>query len=75
MNIFVKVKTGRKEEKVERVDENHFLVLVKERPMKGLANEAVVRVLADYFKVGVSRVNIVSGFKSRQKVIKIGLCA
>ena len=75
MNIFVKVKIGRKEEKVERVDENHFLVLVKERPMKGLANEAVVRVLADYFKVGVSRVNIVSGFKSRQKVIKIGLCA
>jgi len=71
MKIFVKVKTGSKKEKVEKLDDNHFLVFVKERPQKGLANEAVVKVLAGYFKVGASRVSMISGFKSRQKIIEI----
>ena len=73
MKIFVKIKVGCKEEKVEEVDDGHFVVSVKERPMRGLANKAVIKALANYFKVGVSAVNIVSGFKSRQKIVKINL--
>ena len=71
MKIFVKTKVGAKEESVEKIDENHFIVSIKERPVKGLANKAVVKALADYFKVGNSEVSIVSGFKSRQKTVKI----
>jgi len=71
MKIFVKTKVGVKKESVEKIDETHFIVSVKERPVKGLANKAVVRALADYFKVSNSAVSIVSGFKSRQKTVKI----
>jgi len=71
MKIFVKVKTGAKEEKIEKTDESNYLVSVKERPKKGLANKAVVRILSRYFKVPQKSVVIVSGFSSRQKLIKI----
>lgn len=71
MKVFVKIKVGCKKEKVEKVDENHFIVSVKERPIKGLANKALIKALANYFKIGVSNINIISGFKSRQKIIKV----
>jgi uncharacterized protein YggU (UPF0235/DUF167 family) len=38
----------------------------------GRANEAVVEALAEHFKVPKSRVSIVGGFKSKQKVVRIG---
>jgi len=71
MEIFVKVKPASGEEKVEKIDEAHFVVSVKELPVKGLANKGIVRVLSGYFSVPQSKVRIVSGHFSRQKVIKI----
>lgn len=71
MKIFVKVKPAAKEERVEKIDENNFKVEVKEPPVEGRANMAVVRALAEYFGVAQSNVRIVSGFTSRLKTIEI----
>ncbi|MBU1146554.1 DUF167 domain-containing protein [Patescibacteria group bacterium] len=71
MKIFVSAKPRAREEKVERVDENNFIVSVTAPPVKGLANQAIIKVVAGYFKVAPSRVKIVSGFTSRQKVLEI----
>ena len=71
MKIFVKVRLGAKKEKIEKVDQTHFVISVKERPIKGAANKAVIRALADYFKVSKSEVQIKSGLASRQKIIQI----
>ena len=71
MEIFVKVKPKAKEEKVKKIDEAHFEVWVKKPPAKGRANKAVVKVLADYFNTSLSRINIISGFKSKEKVLQI----
>lgn len=71
MKIFVSVKPGAKEEKVFRLDETHFKVSVKEPPVDGRANWAVIRTLADYFKKPVSSLRIVSGQASRQKTFEI----
>ena len=71
MKIFVKVKPKAREEKVEKVDDVNFRVSVKQSPEKGKANQAVVRVLADYFGVSQSKINIVSGSTSRLKIIEI----
>lgn len=71
MKIFVKVKTGAKEEKIEKTDENNYKVFIKERPEKGLANKAVIKILSRYFKVPQKNAIIISGFSSRQKIIKI----
>ena len=45
-------------------------------PERGKANEAVVRLLASVLNVGTSRVAVVSGFTSKDKVVQVaGLSA
>jgi len=71
MKIFVKAKPGAKAEKMEKIDDSHFTVSVKEPPIQGMANLAIIKVFAEYFGVAPSSVKIVSGFTSRQKIIEI----
>lgn len=81
MRIFVKVKAGSKENKVEepqqrllQTDErlnDYYTVSVKEPPVEGRANDAVVRLLAEYFDVPRSYVMLVSGSVSKIKVFAI----
>lgn len=71
MRINVKAKPGAKKEEVEKIGEFDYRVSVKEPPIKGKANEAVVRVLAKYFKVPSANVRIISGPASRNKIVDI----
>jgi hypothetical protein len=71
MKIFVKAKPNSREEKVEKVDDSNYIVSVKELPVKGKANEAIRNALALYFKTSSSRIKIISGFSSRNKIIEI----
>ncbi len=70
MKIQVKVKPNSKSEEVSQ-EEGSFVVKVKEPPMEGKANQAVIKLLARHFDVPQNQVRIVSGFKSRNKVIEI----
>lgn len=56
---------------VEKVDDAHFVVKVKAPPVDGKANIAIVEALAEYFNIGQSRVRLVSGAASKQKVFEI----
>lgn len=71
MKLFVKAKPGMREEYVEKIDDTHFEVFVKEPPLKGRANDGIVRALAKHFAIAPSRVRIISGYTSRQKIIEI----
>lgn len=71
MKIFIKVKTGAREDKIEEIGENNFLVSVKARPVKGRANIAVERAVAGHFGIPVSRVKIVSGLFSKKKILEV----
>jgi len=73
MEIFVKAKPKSKIEKVEKIDENHFEVWVKEPPVEGRANFAIIKALADYFNVKMSEVRLKSGFTSRNKKFDVGI--
>jgi len=73
MRIFVRVKTGAREEKVQELDETHFSVSVEERPIDGKANRAVLEAVARHFRISPSRVAIVSGSSSREKCIDVAL--
>lgn len=73
MKINVKAKPNSKQEKVEKIDEQNYVVFVKEPPEKGKANNAVKNALAVYFKTGSSNVKIISGYTSRNKIIEINL--
>jgi len=71
MKIFVIAKPNSKEEKIEKINSNYFKIAVKEPPLKGMANKAIIRVLSEYFKVSKLNIKIVSGHTSRQKIIEI----
>ena len=71
MKINVKAKPSAREEKVEKIDEQNFVVSVKEPPEKGKANEAIRNALAVYFKTASARVKIISGYSSRNKIVEI----
>jgi uncharacterized protein YggU (UPF0235/DUF167 family) len=83
MKIIVKAKTRAKEEKVERVEQPAldlgagksemvtYKVSVKEMPIGGKANEAIIKALARYFDTAPSRIQLVSGAASKQKVFEI----
>jgi uncharacterized protein len=71
MKIFVKVKPGAREERVEKIDDINFKVQVTQPPEKGKANLAVIKALAEYFDLSQSNIQIVSGSTSKLKVIEI----
>jgi len=70
MKIQVKVKPNSKTEELSQ-EGNLFLVKVKEPPKEGKANQAVIKLLTQHFGVSQSQVKILSGLKSRNKVIEI----
>jgi len=71
MKIFVKAKPSAKKQNIEKIDDSHFVISVKEPPVQGLANKAVLKNLADYFGIPQENVRIISGFTSRQKIVEI----
>lgn len=71
MRIFVKAKPGSFKEHVEKVDETHFIIAVREPPEKGLANLVIRKALADFLSISPSRITQLSGFASRNKVYAV----
>lgn len=66
--IEVQVKAGSKKGPlVEEQDDGSFVIYVRERAAEGKANEAVIKLVAEYFKVPKSRVQLTSGHKSKTK--------
>jgi uncharacterized protein YggU (UPF0235/DUF167 family) len=86
MRIIVKAKTRAKVNKVERVgqpaldftvsESEHlgmvtYKVSVKEAPIDGKANEAIIKALAEYFATAKTNISLISGQTSKQKVFEI----
>ena len=71
MKISVRVKPNAKQEKIEKVNEGQFLIRVKEKPQEGKANKAVIKVLSEYFEVPQSRIVLLKGQSSKEKIFEI----
>lgn len=71
MRLFIKVKPNAKENKIEKISEDSFIVKIKEPPKEGRANKALIELLAEYFKVPKSKIKIISGQFFRQKILEI----
>ena len=71
MRFDVLVKTGSKKNEVIEGPEGELIVRTTVRAHDGEANKAIIQILAKHFKVGKTRVKIVSGEKSKRKIIEI----
>ncbi len=71
MKIFVKAKPNSRVESIKKLSETNLEVCIKEPPMRGQANVAIIEALAKHFNVGISKVRLVSGRASRNKIFEI----
>lgn len=71
MLINVKVTPKSKLNQATQIDDTHFVVHTTAAPDKDKANEAVIRLLSTHLKIPKSRLAIIKGETSRQKIIEI----
>ncbi|OHB16534.1 MAG: hypothetical protein A2431_04300 [Candidatus Zambryskibacteria bacterium RIFOXYC1_FULL_39_10] len=85
MKIFVKAKAKAKENKIipppqklwpekepgGSKEKEWFIISVKEPPVSGKANTAIIKLLAEYFKISSSNITLSSGASSKNKVFEI----
>ncbi|MEI8176779.1 MAG: DUF167 domain-containing protein [Candidatus Omnitrophota bacterium] len=71
MRICVKVKPNAKQQRVEKIDQDHYAVWIREKPVEGRANDAAIRAIADHFHIPPSQVMLIKGQTSREKVFEV----
>ncbi len=71
MRIYVKIHPKTSQNKVVKTSENEYEAWVTSPPIDNKANEMLRKILAEYFDVSKSRVNIVGGKTAKTKIIDI----
>jgi len=68
--MFIKVKAfpQSREQKIIEKEENFFEIYVREKPIQNQANQAVLKVLAEYFNIPKDNIKLVKGFQERNKI-------
>jgi uncharacterized protein YggU (UPF0235/DUF167 family) len=70
--IHVKVAAGARKESVEMKNEDHFLISVREKAERNMANTRVLELVAEYFQIPKNKVRIVNGHMSPSKLLVVG---
>ena len=70
MKIKIRVAPRSSRDEVVKTGDD-YIVRVKAQPREGKANEAVIKLLAEYFEVTRSSVRITSGLSGRNKIVEI----
>lgn len=73
MKITVVVKPGSKKGNMIVGDEDgSFVAFLRQKPVDGAANIALVELLSDYFDTPRNQIKIVTGNSGRRKIVQIG---
>ena len=71
MLIRVYVNPNAREVRVVKVSDDYFEVRVDEVAVGGRANKRLLETLAEHFKVQRSRISILKGTKTRNKLVQV----
>ena len=71
MRIYVKVLPRSSRNSVEKISEGEYKVKLTAPPVDGEANKMLEKILADYFDVSKSSIEIIGGKTSKTKIIDI----
>jgi uncharacterized protein (TIGR00251 family) len=67
----VKVKPNSKQQSITKEEDGCFTVHLKSPPVDGKANQELIKLLAQRFKISKSQVIIKSGLSSKNKLIEL----
>ncbi|MCU0652315.1 MAG: DUF167 domain-containing protein [Candidatus Omnitrophica bacterium] len=71
MKLSLRVKAGSKKEKIEETGPAELIVCVRAPAHEGKANQAVIEALSRHFSIAKSRISIIKGQASKNKIIEI----
>lgn len=71
MKIYIRAKPKSKKEYIKMIDLTHYTVSVKEPPVDGKANTAIIKALAAYFNKAPSTIYMLSGMRAKQKIVDV----
>jgi uncharacterized protein len=71
MKISVRVKPKSKQQNIEQNSEGVWIINLKSAPIDGKANQELINVIAEKFKVKKSQITIKSGLSNQNKIIEI----
>jgi len=71
MQIRVFAKPNAQSDSVEKLLDGSYQVRIKAKPSDGEANKRLVKIMAAYFGVSLSSVQVVKGHTSRYKIVEI----
>lgn len=70
MYLKIKLHPGAKKNIVVRKADDSFEVCVRAKPLEGKANEAMLETLSDFLEIPRSRLRLVRGATSRNKIVE-----
>ena len=71
MKLTIYLRPSSSKNEIEKLSEDSYRVRVTEQPVDNKANEALIKLLSEYFNVPKTNLKIVRGHKSKTKIIKI----
>lgn len=71
MKLEIHVKPNARRESVEKQPDGTYKVALNAPPVEGRANERLIELLAEHFKVPKSSVTILRGQSGRKKLVEI----
>ena len=71
MRIYVKVSPRSSRNSVEKTGDQEYKVKLTAPPVDGAANEMLIDILAEYFNVSKSSLQIIGGKSAKMKIIEI----
>lgn len=69
--IKVKVTPDSKKNSIEKLKEDEFKITTKSPAEQGKANQSVINILSEYFRISPEKIVIIKGHTSSSKIVKI----
>lgn len=71
MRIYIKVSPRSSRNEMVKISTGEYKAKLTAPPVKGQANKALIKLLADYFGVSKSSITIVGGQTAKTKIVDI----
>lgn len=71
MKFFVKAHPNAHKNQIIQLSNSEFEVYTTATPENNKANEAIIQLLAKHFRIGKTKITLITGEKSKNKVFEI----
>lgn len=73
IGVYIKITavTGQKQDSIKDLGNGRFLVSVREKPEQNQANNKILDIVAEYFKIDSKKIRFISGHHKPSKILSI----